>query len=132
MKTLLFSLNISLAFRLAVITCVCLLSACTPTKQDNTSKEEASPLVFSPEAAEGTFQADDGLELYFQQFGGGETTVVVPSGMYLAEELKPLADDFHVIFYHQRGRGRSGLPKGPETAGFEWELKDLEALRKAF
>lgn len=127
-----FSLPTTHIIKAVVITCFCLLAACTPTKQDTSGNEAPSQPVFSPEAAEGTFPADDSLALYFQQFGEGETTVVVPSGMYLAEELKPLAEDYHMICYHQRGRGRSGLPKGPEAAGFEWELKDLEALRKAF
>jgi proline iminopeptidase len=43
-----------------------------------------------------------------------------------------LSDSFHLIFYDQRGRGRSAGNVRPEDVSLETEMQDLERLRQHF
>lgn len=47
-------------------------------------------------------------------------------------DLQPLTSDHRVIFYDQRGGGRSGLPEDESRLGATWFVEDLEAVRRHF
>ena len=66
------------------------------------------------------FSFEEGLKnindtkLYFKVIGDGEPLLVIHGGPglshdYLFEGLKPLAQNFKVIFYDQRASGRSDM-----------------------
>jgi proline iminopeptidase len=75
--------------------------------------------------------------LYVREVGRGAPIIVVHGGPdldheYLLPEMDRLAGWFHLIYYDQRGRGRSfsGLP--PEDVNLTGEIDDLDAIRASF
>lgn len=73
--------------------------------------------------------------LYYRQIGQGRPIIVLHGGpdfshSYLLPEMDCLAESFQLIYYDQRGRGRSGDGVRPEDVGIESEMADLEELRK--
>src|SRR3712207_1771918 len=73
--------------------------------------------------------------LYYREVGAGRPVVVLHGGpdfdhRYLRPELDRLADDLHLIYYDQRGRGRSAAGAGPEDVTIASEVADLDALRR--
>ena len=78
-----------------------------------------------------------GAQLYFREVGSGTPVVVLHGGPdfnhnYLLPELDRLSDAFRLIYYDQRGRGKSSANVSPETVSIETELDDLEMLRQYF
>lgn len=51
---------------------------------------------------------------------------------YLLPELDRLSDKFHLIYYDQRGRGRSTDHVKPEDVTLESEMADLDQVREHF
>ena len=51
---------------------------------------------------------------------------------YLLPELDRLSDEFHLIYYDQRGRGRSADSVKPEDVSLESEIADLDQVRAHF
>ena len=81
---------------------------------------------------EGHIPLQNGLKLYFRQVGTGRETVVIPAATWLAEDLEMLAQGRKIIFYDQRGRGRSDRDPDPANIWSEYEVEDLEAVRRHF
>lgn len=52
--------------------------------------------------------------------------------MYLLPELDRLSDSFHLIYYDQRGRGRSADRVRPEDVTLASDIADLEKVRQYF
>lgn len=52
--------------------------------------------------------------------------------MYLLPDMDRLSDRFRLIYYDQRGRGKSVEGVLPEDVRMESEIEDLEALREYF
>jgi proline iminopeptidase len=77
----------------------------------------------------------NGVDLYVRVIGDGPPMIVLHGGpdfdhTYLLPELDQLAGSFRLIYYDQRGRGRSARGVRPEDVGIESELADLEQLRR--
>lgn len=89
-------------------------------------------------AGEGYLSAADGARLFYRIVGGGpETLVVVHGGPgnsldSLLPDLEPLAQDRTVIYYDQRGNGRSELLQDAGQLTIAKHLQDLEAVRRHF
>ena len=64
--------------------------------------------------------------LRYSVVGEGARTVVVPGACWLEDDLLPLAEGCRVVFYDQRGRGRSGPIDGEPSLALE--VRDLESL----
>lgn len=86
--------------------------------------------------ASGYVQVDQG-KLFYQKFGSGGTPIVVVHGgpgldqTYLQPQMLALAKDHEVIFYDQRGSGKSlETIFTPDQITLERFTKDLEELRK--
>ncbi len=78
-----------------------------------------------------------GAELYCREVGRGTPMVVLHGGpdfdsAYLLPELDRLSDKFHLIYYDQRGRGRSADHVKPEDVSLESEMADLDQVREHF
>jgi proline iminopeptidase len=76
----------------------------------------------------------DGARLYVHEIGAGHPVVVVHGGpdfdsTHLRPELDRLADRFRLIYYDQRGRGRSAEGVAPEDVSITSEVEDLDRLR---
>jgi proline iminopeptidase len=87
---------------------------------------------------EGHIESHDGVALYWRILGvAGDTLVVVHGGpfvdhAYLVPDLEPLAETHLLIFYDQRGTGRSTLVSDPASLHIDAHIADLEAVRQHF
>lgn len=101
------------------------LTACAPA---------APPLP----VADGFLAVAGGDSLFYRVAGAGPDTVVVLHGgpmldsRYLEALLRPLGDRHALLFYDQRGRGRSSEPQTPEALTLATDVADLEAVRRHF
>lgn len=73
--------------------------------------------------------------LYYRLVGAGYPIMVLHGGpdldhTYLLPELDRLADSFRLIYYDQRGRGRSTEGVDPEEVDIQSEMEDLDSLRR--
>lgn len=78
-----------------------------------------------------------GAELYSREVGQGTAIIVLHGGpdfdhSYLVPDLDRLSDSFHLIYYDQRGRGRSADGVQPEDVTLFSEIADLEKVREYF
>jgi proline iminopeptidase len=76
-----------------------------------------------------------GARLYYRDVGDGRPVVVIHGGpdfdhRYLLPELDLLCDEVRLIYYDQRGRGRSAAGVRPEDVTIASEVADLERLRR--
>jgi proline iminopeptidase len=88
---------------------------------------------------EGWLTGADGVQLRFQVVGSGKDTVVVLHGgpvlfssSYLVRDFAPLVPGRTLIFFDQRGAGRSGLPADTTLHTAGRFVADLEAVRQHF
>jgi proline iminopeptidase len=77
----------------------------------------------------------DGLSLYVREIGAGTPLVVVHGGpdfdhAYLLPDMDRLADSFRLVYYDQRGRGRSHRGFRLEDVNVERFVEDLDAVRR--
>src|SRR5687767_1244262 len=95
------------------------------------SLERAMPAV-----REGFVDAGDGVRLYYRMVGCGPDTVVVLHGgpgfsmEYFAKDLESLAERHTLLFYDQRGTGRSSLVSDAAALDARRFAEDLEAIRR--
>lgn len=85
-------------------------------------------------ATEGLITAGSG-RLFVRDLGSGHPIVVVHGGpdfdhTYLLPELDRLADGYRLIYYDQRGRGRSFNGEGPDDITIEGEIEDIDRVRR--
>jgi proline iminopeptidase len=74
------------------------------------------------------------VRLFYQVVGTGPDTVVfvhgTPSTMYsLARDFSGLGDGFTLVFFDQRGGGRSQLVLSPDSLTWQLHVADLETIR---
>lgn len=79
----------------------------------------------------------DNAELYYREVGKGQPIVVLHGGpdfdhTYLLPDLDRLSDSFRLIYYDQRGRGKSARDVQPADVTMASEIEDLENVRKFF
>lgn len=128
--------------RYSALFCLALgLAACDRT-------EPLAP-VSAPQASEvaaaaapvqdGWLTGADGVQLRFQVVGTGKDTVVMLHGgpvlfssSYLVKDFAPLVPGRTLIFFDQRGAGRSGLPADTTLHTAGRFVADLEAVRQHF
>lgn len=76
----------------------------------------------------------EGATLYYRDIGQGPPIIVLHGGPgfdhnYLLPDLDRLADAFRLIYYDQRGRGKSAWSVPPAPVSIQSEMDDLDALR---
>lgn len=89
-----------------------------------------------PDPTEGHLPTD-GARLYYRAVGEGRAIAVLHGGpdfdhTYLLPELDQLADSFRLVYYDQRGRGRSAADVEPDEVDIGSEIEDLDAVRRYF
>jgi len=91
------------------------------------------PAVTAP--ADTFVDAGEGIRLWYGEQGQGTPIVVIHGGPgmdhnSLTADLEPLTRRHRLIYYDQRGGGRSTLPADPAQLSIEQHVADLEALRR--
>lgn len=87
---------------------------------------------------EGYLTGANGASLYYQIIGSGTDTVVVVHGgpgagmNTVIPGFRPLAEQYVLLFYDQRGGGRSELPADTTELRPRYFIEDLEAVRRHF
>lgn len=87
---------------------------------------------------EGILRGAGGVRLFYRAVGHGADTIVVLHGgpgqhsMQMHRDLLPLSSRRVVIYYDQRGGGRSELPTDTTALTMAHHVADLEALRQHF
>ena len=87
---------------------------------------------------EGYISADDGTRLFYRVEGEGPQTLVVVHGgpgnsmESVRPDFGPLARGRRVIYYDQRGNGRSQLLESDEQLAIEHHIADLDSVRRHF
>lgn len=76
----------------------------------------------------------NGLEHYIKKIGSGDPIVVLHGGPglfsdFIAPHMNELGQDFQLIFYDQRGNGKTGFPTDTSTINIQSYVNDLEQLR---
>jgi proline iminopeptidase len=98
----------------------------------------APPAAPGPAASEGRL-AGDGAALFYRMIGAGPDVLVMIHGGpgmdmgYMLPDFAPLAEHHRLLFYDQRGAGRSELLRDdPALYTMAHHVADLEALRRHF
>lgn len=92
----------------------------------------------APAVREGYVDAGGAIRLYYRLVGAAADTVVVLHGgpgfsmEYFAGDLEPLAAGHTLLFYDQRGTGRSSLVTDSIDLDAQRFADDLEAVRSQF
>lgn len=73
---------------------------------------------------------EGGLRLHYRVIGHGRDTVIIPSDVGWGTRADGLARGRTVVLYDPRGHGRSDEVKDPSLVGMDYELRDLDALRR--
>jgi proline iminopeptidase len=91
-----------------------------------------------PAPAQGYLAGAGGARIFYEVVGSGSDTIVVVHGgpgagiNDIRPDLEPLGDRQVLIFYDQRGGGRSELPKDTTLLAPRYFVGDLEAVREHF
>jgi proline iminopeptidase len=78
-----------------------------------------------------------GASIYLREIGRGQPVIVLHGGPdfdhgYLLPDLDRLKDAFRLIYYDQRGRGRSAVHVRAEDVTLASDLDDLDKVRQHF
>lgn len=99
---------------------------------------QSSGVCQGQQPREGYISAADGVRLFYKVVGSGtEVLIAVHGGPgntmdSILPDLEPLAKSRTVIYYDQRGNGRSDLVKDREKLAISKHIEDLEAVRRYF
>ena len=91
-----------------------------------------------PSPHDGWVTTPDSTRLYYRVIGQGPDTLIAIHGgpgvdlESIAADFAPLSAHHVVIFYDQRGTGRSTLPADTARLGAEQQIADLDAIRQHF
>lgn len=96
------------------------------------------PAPPSRSVRDGFVASSDSVRLYYRVVGSGRDTLIAIHGgpgvdlESIAADFAPLAAHHTVIFYDQRGTGRSTLPRDTTTLTAARQIEDLDAVRRHF
>jgi len=90
-----------------------------------------------PAAPQESYLLVEHTRLYIRDIGQGQPILILHGGpdfdhTYLLPDLDRLSDSFRLLYYDQRGRGKSGENVQPEDITIESETEDVERLREYF
>ena len=79
----------------------------------------------------------DGASLYVRDVGKGPAIIVLHGGPdfdsgYFLPDMDALAKSYRLIYYDQRGRGKSADGVRPEDVTLASDIEDLDAVRRYY
>jgi len=108
---------------LVLATAICISGALVYSQQEAAVRDSRIPV--------------GGADLYVREIGKGPAIIILHGGpdfdqSYLLPEMDRLADSYHLIYYDQRGRGKSADRVRPEDVTFASDIADIEKVRQYF
>jgi proline iminopeptidase len=94
--------------------------------------------VAAQKPTEGYIPAGDSIRLFYRIVGRGADTIIAIHGgpgvdlESIYGDFAPLAEQHVVVFYDQRGAGRSTLPRDTTLLSAATQISDLDAVRRHF
>ncbi|MGH9817508.1 MAG: alpha/beta fold hydrolase, partial [Candidatus Acidiferrales bacterium] len=85
-----------------------------------------------PALQEGYITTPDGVRLYYVKAGRGARTVILPARLFTFADFQWLAEDYTLIAYDMRNRGRSETVADSSLITFKADVEDLETIRRHF
>jgi pimeloyl-ACP methyl ester carboxylesterase len=116
--------------RAKFLTSLVVIAAAAATPQAQPAATAAPPGI-----EDGYVPTDDGTRLFYQKTGSGSQVVIIPLRLYTFEAFKQLGDQYTVIAYDTRGRGRSDpIPDDQKSAklSIQHDVADVERIRQHF
>jgi proline iminopeptidase len=94
-------------------------------------------VCFAQNSQEGYVVSADGVKIFYKVVGSGPELIAVHGGPgntlnSILADLEPLAKDHTIIYYDQRGNGRSDLIRDRDKLSISKHIADLEAIREHF
>ncbi len=120
-----------------LLICIFLLSAFA-CQQDKKEKQPSRPAIdpskIKIDVEAGAIHTPDGVLIMYKKAGTGDQTIVVPNLTYINDGLRSLEDNYTLIYYDARNRGRSQtVMNGIQLkGGINNDVKDLETIRQHF
>jgi proline iminopeptidase len=114
---------------IAVLVCACAIPS-----------SPGSALAFGTEAASAAKEnwiPAGNAKLYSREIGKGPAVIVLHGGpdfdeSYLLPELDLLSDAYRLIYYDQRGRGKSAAGFRPEDVTLSSDIEDIDRVREYY
>jgi proline iminopeptidase len=93
------------------------------------------PLPPDPSVPQEGYAPVENGALFYRQVGDGQPILLLHGGpdfdhTYLLPDMDRLSDACRLVYYDQRGRGKSGPEPRPDDVTIQTEIQDLEGLRK--
>lgn len=103
-------------------------------KNDTATTETTEQVTPKLEITEETVDIN-GVSHYIKKMGQGEPLVILHGGPglfhnYLVSSFEKLAEQYQIIFYDQRGSGKTAFPTDTTSITVENFVSDLEAIRQ--
>ena len=89
-------------------------------------------MVGATQIEEGYVPVDEGIRLFYQKAGRGTSTIIIPGRLFIFDHLKELADEYTLIAYDMRNRGRSDMVSDGSQITIQDDIKDLDRVRAYF
>lgn len=86
----------------------------------------------SADFVEGYLTLPEGIRLFYVKGGSGPRIVILPGRFLALRDFRWLADEYTLVAYDMRGRGRSDLVLDGKRITIEHDALDLEAIRRHF
>ena len=115
----------------ALLTSLALVMSATAA----TAQSRSSQAATASKVEEGYVTTDDGTRLFYEKIGSGPQVVIVPLRLYTFEAFKQLGDQYTVIAYDTRNRGRSDpIPDDQKASklSIQHDVADVERVRQHF
>ncbi len=109
--------------------------SCQQEEQEEKQPRPAiDPSKIKIDVEAGAIHTPDGVLIMYKKAGSGSETIVVPNLTYINNGLRALEEDYSLIYYDARNRGRSQtVMNGIQLkGGINNDVKDLETLRQHF
>ncbi|MCB9364811.1 MAG: alpha/beta fold hydrolase [Flavobacteriales bacterium] len=116
-----------------VVVLLTLIGCGNSNNQDNKTVAENDSLTKEITIEEETVDIN-GIKHYIKKIGSGEPIIVLHDGPgmfhdYLVPHFEKLANDYQIIFYDQRGCGKTEFPQDTSTITTANFVEDLEGIR---
>jgi len=127
----------SIQYALRFVTCALAFASVTQGCRSRATAIRQTGSV-DPVTRDGYVTTPDDTRLYFRVVGSAPDTIIAIHGgpgvdlESIAGDFAPLAASHTVIFYDQRGAGRSDLPADTLRLGARQQVDDLDAIRRHF